>query len=189
MVLGGFGRGALPGQLAGPRGLAAHRGTGTLFVAELGNQRVTGWSFESGRWVQSHTFTGTKKIPLLEPTAICVDENGPWLYIADSKAHMVSRWRLEVEMGEIVAGGLGPGETLEQLDRPTGVAVDSFGRVYVTESGLKQVSWIGGSMSGWMGFGLHILGVEVGCLDSSWRKLFVIDVTQGSVVQFFESLI
>eukprot|EP00434_Breviolum_minutum_P028468 symbB.v1.2.025185.t1/scaffold2422.1/size79552/5 len=168
VVLGGFGRGALPGQLAGPRGLAAHRGTGTLFVAELGNQRVTGWSFESGRWVQSHTFTGTKKIPLLEPTAICVDENGPWLYIADSKAHMVSRWRLEVEMGEIVAGGLGPGETLEQLDRPTGVAVDSFGRVYVTEFGNDRVTrwtprrgaiaadgrgWLGEVVAGGQGYG------------------------------------
>ena len=158
MVLGGFGRGALPGQLAGPRGLAAHRGRGTLFVAELGNQRVTAWSFES-RWVQSHTFTGTKKIPLLEPTAICVDENDPWLYIADSKAHMVSRWRLEVDVGEIVAGGLGPGETLEQLDRPTGVAVDLFGRVYVTESGSKQVTCTGGGrMSEWV---LAPTGAEV----------------------------
>lgn len=77
------------------------------------------------------TFTGSKGIPLQEPSSVCVD--GGWLYVADSKAHMVSRWSLEdATVGEVVAGGRGPGDTLEQLDRPTGVAVDSAGRVYVS---------------------------------------------------------
>lgn len=92
---------------------------------------VSSWYPQSKGLLRSGATFGNKGIPLQEPSSVCVD--GGWLYVADSKTHMVSRWSLEdATLGEIVAGGRGPGDTLEQLNRPTGVAVDSVGRVYVS---------------------------------------------------------
>ena len=57
--------------------------------------------------------------------------------MADSKSHMVSRWRLkDASVGQLVAGGRGPGDDLEQLNRPTAVAVDAAGCVYVSDARL-----------------------------------------------------
>ena len=133
VILGGLGRGAGMGQLAGPRGLCGL--AGAIYVAEQG--KVSCWYPQNkGFCLPGDTFLGTKELPLLEPSAVCVHEG--WLYVADSKTHIVSRWLLEDStVGQIVAGGRGPGDGLDQLNRPTGLAVDSAGRLYVSEARIQ----------------------------------------------------
>ena len=86
-----------------------------------------------GFCIPGDIFLGTKTLPFLEPSGLCVHDG--WLYVADSKTHMVSRWMLkDASVGQLVAGGQGPGDALEQLNRPTAVAVDAAGRVYVSDA-------------------------------------------------------
>ncbi|CAL1142653.1 unnamed protein product [Cladocopium goreaui] len=146
VVLGGLGRGQQLGQLAGPRGIC---GEGAIYVAE--QQKVSCWYPQSkGFCIPGDIFLGTKTLPFLEPSGLCVHDG--WLYVADSKTHMVSRWMLkDASVGQLVAGGQGPGDALEQLNRPTAVAVDAAGRVYVSDFGNDRVvRWPGQGRSPWV---------------------------------------
>eukprot|EP00435_Cladocopium_sp_Y103_P017206 s2255_g4.t1 len=136
VVLGGLGRGQQLGQLAGPRGICGHNGA--IYVAE--QQKVSCWYPQSkGFCIPGDIFVGTKTLPFLEPSGLCVHDG--WLYVADSKTHMVSRWMLkDASVGQLVAGGQGPGDGLEQLNRPTAVAVDAAGRAYVSDFGNDRVT-------------------------------------------------
>ncbi|CAK9116979.1 unnamed protein product [Durusdinium trenchii] len=151
IVMGGFGRGSERSQLAGPRSIVSGA-NGAIYIAEIGNQRVSEWSLQ-GRGLAQYVKTIAENTPacsLEEPGAICVDNDGQ-LYVADSKAHAVSCWieentRIE---GRIVAGGKGPGDDLDQLNRPTGVAIDDDGTLYIAEFGNDRVTrWAPGAKMG-----------------------------------------
>ena len=65
----------------------------------------------------------------------------------------------DASVGQLVAGGQGPGDTLEQLNRPTAVAVDAAGAVYVSDA--RWRFFLGA------GVGRQVLGVWlVGVLNS-----------------------
>lgn len=58
------------------------------------------------------------------------------LYVADVLNHRVMRFpanSTNATYGTIVAGGNGPGNALNQLNRPTSVFVDSNGILYITD--------------------------------------------------------
>ena len=83
---------------------------------------------------------GRKKTILKAPKNRSVVAQSPFFRIADVRAHAVTCWTLDGSATSIVAGGLGPGDGLDQLDRPVDVAIDSEGCLYVAELGNDRVT-------------------------------------------------
>ena len=63
---------------------------------------------------------------LSEPEGIYVDDKEQCIYIADYKNHRIVKWKLDggSDDGEIVAGGNGKGDQIDQLNGPTDVILD-----------------------------------------------------------------
>lgn len=138
-------------QLDTPSGLAFHANSGTLYIADTGNNRIRKVNLRTGV-ITTAVGTGAGNggdggqavaATLQGPTGIFVDEAGT-LYIADTGNHRV-RW---VNGGVISAlagtgvqnfwgdGGLA---TAAQLDSPTAVAVDWNNIIYIADAGNHRI--------------------------------------------------
>ncbi|CAF0992313.1 unnamed protein product [Adineta steineri] len=58
------------------------------------------------------------------PYGIYVDNDDQSIYIADSSNDRIVRWEFDAKNGEIVAGGNGPGDAINQLSHPQDVILD-----------------------------------------------------------------
>ncbi|CAF1325619.1 unnamed protein product, partial [Rotaria sordida] len=61
---------------------------------------------------------------LSRPHGIYVDDDNQRIYIADTLNHRVVEWKYGAENGQVVAGGNGEGNRMNQLSRPSTVIVD-----------------------------------------------------------------
>lgn len=159
-TLGSYGSGE--GQLTYPRGLAVDA-AGNVFVADSGNHRIvrfdaagkaTSWGsacvLESGAGCVDPD--GVGPLPLgagqfYEPWGITVDAQGR-VYVADTWNHRIQvfdnqgRFLGQWGEGRLVDAELdarGRAGTPYAFYGPRGVAVDSQGRVYVTDTGNERV--------------------------------------------------
>ena len=86
IVVGGFGRGAGHGQVAGPKGLCFNA-DGVMYIAEAGNRRVTRWCLHEDRALAAggHSITGNEHAgqgpQVEEPSGICMGSRGE-IYVA-----------------------------------------------------------------------------------------------------------
>ena len=63
--------------------------------------------------------------------------------------HRVMRWRDGATAGEIVAGGKGAGDMLDQLNLPSGIALEWGGDMLIVDTGNHRVMrWREGSTAG-----------------------------------------
>jgi uncharacterized protein (TIGR03437 family) len=150
---GGDGGAATSAQLNGPQGLVVDS-AGDVYIADTGNSRVRevsggtintvagsgtpGYSGDGG------AATGAK---LYSPVGLALDAKGN-LYIADtnnSAIRKVSNGTISTVAGNGVQGYSGDGGPAlsAQLNDPQGVAVDSAGNLYITDTlnyAIRQVS-------------------------------------------------
>lgn len=76
---------------------------------------------------------GASNNRLDQPSAVYVDDNEN-LFIADTKNHRVQKYMKDATSGDIVAGQTGsPGSSVDQLDNPQAIWVDSRGDLYVAD--------------------------------------------------------
>lgn len=61
---------------------------------------------------------------LFHPQGVYVDDDHQCIYVADTKNHRIVRWRFDTDSGEIVAGGSGDGNQMNQLSCPRDVILD-----------------------------------------------------------------
>ncbi|CAF1428995.1 unnamed protein product [Adineta steineri] len=61
---------------------------------------------------------------LYDPTGISIDDDTQTIYIADSGNDRIIKWKFDEKQGQIIAGGNGRGNGLNQLDWPTDVILD-----------------------------------------------------------------
>ncbi len=73
------------------------------------------------------------------------------LYIADNNNNRIQKWLNGASTGTTVAGqatGI-PGTSSSFLQNPSGIAVDSSGNVYVTDTSNQRIQfWLNGASSG-----------------------------------------
>jgi DNA-binding beta-propeller fold protein YncE len=116
--------GSAPGQFNNPQGVAVDA-AGNVYVADSSNSRIQKFS-STGELLTSWGSQGGDL-----PTDIAVDGSGN-VYVADALNHRVQKFTAN---GEFVSNwgsaGAGPGE----FQRPSGIATDSAGFVYVAETG------------------------------------------------------
>ena len=67
---------------------------------------------------------GNELNQLSHPQGVCLDDEHECIYVADTKNHRILRWKFGADCGEIVAGGNGDGNQMNQLSCPRDVILD-----------------------------------------------------------------
>ena len=122
------GQGNGPLQFADPKGIAVHRATGKILVADSNNHRIQVLNPDLS---YSHSFgkEGMGDGELQFPWDVDCDNQGN-VYVADNENHAVQKFTFE---GEFLLRFGGKGEGPGKLSWPSGVMVDSRDMVYVTD--------------------------------------------------------
>ncbi|CAF1038371.1 unnamed protein product [Rotaria sp. Silwood1] len=81
------------------------------------------WS-PNGIIVAGGSEQGNRLNQLKNPQGICVDNEDQAVYIADWFNHRIMKWKFGATSGEIVAGGNGAGNRIDQLNNPLDVIID-----------------------------------------------------------------
>ncbi|CAF1293451.1 unnamed protein product [Rotaria sp. Silwood1] len=122
VVAGGNGQGNLPDQLSYPPDVIIDK-KNILIICDGVNNRVFRWPRQNGT-------NGKKIISNIGCHDSTIDGDG-FLYIVVCARYQVTRYRMEVNQGTVVAGGHGLGSRLDQLNYPRYVFVDRNHSVYV----------------------------------------------------------
>ena len=143
----GDGGAATAARLNSPSGVAVD-GAGNLFIAEQSNNRIRRVAFSTGL-ITTVAGTGTKGFSgdggaatlawLNDPTGVAVDRAGN-LFIADPFSHRIRRVAAATGLITTVAGtgtegfsGDGGAAIAARLNKPTGVAVDGAGNLFIAD--------------------------------------------------------
>jgi serine/threonine-protein kinase len=135
LVVGASSPTALPfAGLGGPSGVAVD-GTGTVYVTNVGNNRVLKLTAGSSSTTEL-TFTGLNN-PLTSPDGVAVDSAGT-VYVTDGANRVL----------KLPAGSSNPTvPPFTGLSNPIGVAVDTAGNLYVSDTGNNRVLKLGAGSS------------------------------------------
>ncbi|CAF4664073.1 unnamed protein product, partial [Rotaria sp. Silwood1] len=166
VVAGGNGPGNHVKQLFGAFGLLVDP-MGTVYVADSGNNRIMRWprGCTEGSVVIGESGQGAGSYQLSNPIGLSFGEEGH-LYVADTGNHRVQKYiystttlrGTEIPLlptaqwsttATTVAGGIGAGDRLDQLNSPLGLCINENGIVYVADfQNHRAVAWKPGSRSG-----------------------------------------
>lgn len=184
-------QGSGPGQFMDPRNVAVSA-DGTVYVLDTGNHRVQ--VFDSkGQFLRMWGSKGPDAGQLQEPWGIAVDREG-YVIVADTWNHRIVRFTPD---GQVAAMWGQYGTTGGTLGAPSvfwgprGVAVDSEGNIYVTDTGNKRVqkfSPAGEFLGQWGGYGVENgqFDEPVGIAIDRAGNIYVAD-TWNRRVQKFDS--
>lgn len=150
-VAGGNGMGAAANQLNFAGGLFFRNGN--IYVVDAGNARVQKWAAgaTTGVTVAGGNGFGMALNQLATPSMngnLYVDgsEN---VFVTEYSSHRVSKWAPGATAGVVVSGGNGQGSAANQLNNPTGIAVDNLGGIFITDYNNHRVQyWPSGATIG-----------------------------------------
>ncbi|CAF1660077.1 unnamed protein product, partial [Adineta ricciae] len=125
IVAGGNGRGNRLNQLDQPTDVIFDEQNNSIIISDCGNRRVMRW------------FLNTNQPEILMRNISCsqltMDKFG-FVYVSDREKHEVRRWKIgEKGEGEVVAGGNGKGDQLNQFNFPTFLLLDDEQSLYVSD--------------------------------------------------------
>ncbi|CAF1054513.1 unnamed protein product [Rotaria sordida] len=142
IVAGDNGQGNRTDQLGWISDMLMDPKDGSLIICDAQNRRIIRWS----RRAQE----GKILIDKLYCTGLALDDQG-LLYVAEHDNHRISRWILgeNITNDQVVAGGNGKGNRLDQLYEPSAVFVDGNRTVYVADySNDRIMKWTEGAKQG-----------------------------------------
>ncbi|CAF4119597.1 unnamed protein product [Adineta steineri] len=159
-VAGGNGSGHELNQLYWPWGIFIDNDK-SVYIADYQNNRIVKWKLNSntGQIITGGNGKGNENNQLNEPRGnkrviryfdqnqtnqqiiisnldcwgLAIDKNG-FIYVSDSQNHEVRRWKQGDEKGELVAGGNGQGNDLNQLNWPTFIFIDEDCSLYISDT-------------------------------------------------------
>ncbi|CAF4733406.1 unnamed protein product [Rotaria sp. Silwood1] len=141
VVAGGNGPGNGINRLNNPTDVIVDNETNSLIICDKGNRRIMQWFRRSGT-------SGQSIIENIHCSRLVMDDQR-FLYVTDNKENAVLRYRMGEKHGQVVAGGNGRGDGLNQLNGPTGIFVDQDYSVYVSDWGNNRVvKWVNGAKEG-----------------------------------------
>lgn len=199
-VAGGNGNGAAANQLSYPLGIFVDP-AGNVYVADGDNERILKFppgssSATDGITVAGGNGGGSAANQLSGPDALFVDAIGN-LYVADTYNGRIQKFPPgsgSATAGVTVAGGNGVGSAANQFE-PSGVCLDGFGNLYVTDylngrilkfppgstGATNGVIVAGGNGQG--SAANQLAGAYSGILDGS-GNIYVADQSNGRVQKF-----
>jgi len=132
------------GQLNDPHGIAIAP-DGSVYVADTSNNLIQHFS-ANGQFIKSwggfgdSSVTTAKLGTFNQPWDVAVSPDGKWVYVTDTWNHRIQKFTADgipvTSWGHGVYGDL---NDPNGLWGPRGIAVDSRGRVYITDTGNKRV--------------------------------------------------
>jgi len=135
---------AMPGTIRTPSDIDIDKDAQVVFVLDSGNRRIEVYSFAGTHLA---TLPPPSSPPLLSPTAMTIDPVRQHVLVSDYGdpngffgANIAARIVTYTYAGDFISmidGGVT--NVQAQFARPQGLATDSFGRVFVTESARGQV--------------------------------------------------
>ena len=201
VVAGGNGSGSNSNQLTMPSGVFVDA-TGTLFVADLENNRVLKFpagstSATPGTIVAGTGVPGNAANQLWYPHNIFVDRAGS-LYVSDNNNHRVQKFPAGSTNGTnavTIAGGNGSGSGANQLNGPQGLFVDNSGNVFIADYGNNRVQMFpagststtfGTTVAGGNGVGTSAkqLNGPGGVFVDSAGHIFIADATNHRIIRW-----
>ncbi|CAF4162283.1 unnamed protein product, partial [Adineta steineri] len=140
-VAGGNGQGHELNQLYWPRGIFVDNDK-SIYIADSFNHRIVKWelNINTGQIFADGNGKENQNNQLKDPTNIglAIDRNG-FIYVSDWENHEVRRWKQGDKKGELVAGGNGEGNRLNQLNFPTNIFIDKEYSLYISDSRNNRV--------------------------------------------------
>ncbi|CAF0738460.1 unnamed protein product [Adineta steineri] len=185
VVAGGNGKGNRSDQLNYPIALIVDKKNDSLIICDRGNRRVVQWSRQNGR-------NGEAIISDIECWGLTMDKNGD-LYISDTENSEVRRWKQGDAKGELVAGGNGHGNHLNQISFPTSIFVDEDYSIYVSDYwNYRVMKWMKGAKEGIVAAGngkgnsLSHLCYSNGVIADHLGNLYVADSDNNRIMRWCE---
>ena len=122
------------GQLLGPSGIAMDE-TGDLWIASSQSHKIQKFS-RDGSYIDGWGEFGSDDHQLNHPWGITLDPIDKSILVADWRNDLVKRFSAKGELLQVIGT---PGEGEGQLSRPSDVAVDQHGDIYVVDRGNHRV--------------------------------------------------
>ncbi|CAF0776953.1 unnamed protein product [Adineta steineri] len=127
IIAGGNGNGNKNNQLDRPTNIIFDKENNDSFIiSDSGNKRVI-------RYFDNNQRNQQIIISNIDCYGLTIDKNG-FIYFSDYKNLEVRRWREGDKQGELVAGGNGAGNRLNQLSHPTYIFIDEDYSLYISDS-------------------------------------------------------
>ncbi|CAF1477804.1 unnamed protein product [Adineta steineri] len=112
-------------QLNLPADVIVDREKNAIVICDYGNERVMRWYRQSQKNPQI-------LISNINCISVAIDKDGS-VYVSDWTKSEVRRWKEGDTVGTLVAGGNGPGDSLNQFSRPIKIFVDIDYSVYISD--------------------------------------------------------
>ncbi|CAF0895805.1 unnamed protein product [Adineta steineri] len=125
IIAGGHGQGNQNNQLDCPIDVVFDKRNNSFIISAEGNKRVI-------RYFDQNQTNQQILISNIVCWGLTIDKNG-FIYTSDRANHEVRRWKQGDEQGELVAGGNGQGNHLNQLSCPTYIFIDENYSLYISD--------------------------------------------------------
>ncbi|CAF3945493.1 unnamed protein product [Adineta steineri] len=112
-------------QLNYPRDIIFDSENNSFIISDKGNKRVIQYSDQNQTDQQI-------LVSNIDCFGITIDQNG-FIYVSDFENHEVRRWKQGDVVGELVAGGNGKGDHLNQLNAPSFIFIDKDYSLYISD--------------------------------------------------------
>ncbi|CAF4053252.1 unnamed protein product, partial [Adineta steineri] len=121
-------------QLNSPTDIIFDKKNNSLIISDYGSNQVIR-CFDQNRTNQQIIISN------ISCWGLTIDKNG-FIYASDYENHEVRRWKQGDEKGELVAGGNGQGNQLNQLNYPTYIFIDEDYSLYISDhSNHRVMKW------------------------------------------------
>ncbi|CAF0848891.1 unnamed protein product [Adineta steineri] len=125
IIAGGNGKGNQNNQLNWPTNIIFDKQNNSFIISDQRNNRVI-------RYFDQNQTNQQIIISNIGCWDLTIDKNG-FVYVSDCWNHEVRRWKQGDDEGELVAGGNGKGNHLNQLNFPTFIFIDEDYSLYISD--------------------------------------------------------
>ncbi|CAF0803637.1 unnamed protein product [Adineta steineri] len=173
-------------QLNLPRDIIFEKENNSFIISDFENKQVI-------RYFDQNQTNQQIIISNIYCFGLAIDKNG-YIYVSDWMNHEVRRWKQGDENGELVAGGHGKGNRLNQLNYPTNLCIDEDYSLYISDGHNHRVmKWKkdakeGIIVAGGKGYGnsLKQLSFPRGVIVNHLDQIYVADRNNNRIMRWCE---